>query len=423
MTFVRKFLDVLKKNTSTTVPQPFTDTAAASEHLPQTTVRATTCITEESAPDVSNDSEPQTSNLDSGSHAVQDDISQVPPAASPADNDNGIDLYALLLFWKSRPQIYGSPRREASAEEYLLYGKTLMLWLYEKPSPLRTSFPYYFELCDISNPQKLQEQLLHENYFQPASGRAVLSLYTVPELKIIADSIGCSKSGKKAELLDRICNQMDEATLTATTLQKQLYELSNKGKAFLQDNYDYIEFHRHAKYNISLYDFNKNRFLDGHKRTFNDNAYTFLAQKIYQNCVQGIYHGMCSDYYALHEISLSEGRYDIALDSYLRSLYLNSCCVWNVQYCSSRNYSESDFSHVIVFTYHSAVPLVKMQEFYSRSYVEDIYNDLSLPPSFLTQEEFKEMAEEMINSISFDYAKYNQLIASRLGDFSRLQSV
>ena len=187
-------------------------------------------------------------------------------------------------------------------------------------------------------------------------------------------------------------------------------------------NYDYVELHRHQSYDISLYEFNKNRVLDGHrKRTFNDNIYTLVSERIYRKSVHRNYYMLDYDYHILYEITLSEHFYDIAITHYLRYLYLKSCCIRTAQYYAT-NYPHSDFNenNEVIFTVQSASPIVDISKFYKVSYIKDMYIDKTLPPSFLTEYEFVNMIDEMINSTLFDYAKYNNLIISRLKKYSKL---
>lgn len=338
------------------------------------------------------------------------------------DCTKDIDFQNIQCFWKSHPQVYGDSSKEATADEYMLYGKTLLLWLFEKASPLKTTFPVYFEReCHITNPKKLQSALLNKAYIEPAPIHNVIAAYKMQDLKIIADSIGCSKGGKKVELVNRICQNLSEDTLNSVLSQSELYVLSDKGKSFLRANRDYVELHRHPNYCVSLYDFNRNRFLGNRRRLFNDNVYTLISQRIYTNSVHRYYNMMEFDYLTLYNITLSENRYDIALNNYLRSLYLKSCCIHTVQYFSTAFY-HSDFiaEGQIIFTSHSASPIAELGKFYDNSYIENIYEDKSLPPSFLTKDDFIEMVKDMINETIFDYEKYNKLIIKRLQECSRL---
>lgn len=339
------------------------------------------------------------------------------------DCTKDIDFQNIQCFWKSHPQVYRDSSEEATADEYMLYGKTLLLWLFEKASPLKTTFPVYFEReCHISNPQKLQSELLHDSYIMPAPLALVLSTYKMQELKKIADNLGCAKGGKKAELINRIYENLNESMMNSIISDSNLFTLSEIGRAFLSSNYDYVELHRHWDYRISLYDYNQNRFPDNiRKRTFEDNVYTLISQRVYTNCLRRNYLLMDADYNILYKIALSEHLYDIAIKHYLRFLYLKSCCVYTAQYFSTASYHSNFIAEgQIIFTSHSASPIAELGKFYDNSYIENIYEDKSLPPSFLTKDDFIEMVKDMINETIFDYEKYNKLIIKRLQECSRL---
>lgn len=334
---------------------------------------------------------------------------------------NVISLQKIRYYWNAHPQNYQRNFRESSIREYEIYGKTLLLWLFEKASPLKTNFPVYFEReCHISNPSKMQSQLLQDAYIVPAPLLDILSSYKMQDLKIIADSIGCVKKGKKEELIERIYQNLDENITRTLISGSNLFILSNKGRTFLNDNYDYVELHRHWNYNLSLYDFNRNRFCGNCKRSFEDNAYTLIRQRIFSNCSHCYYHMMEYDYYSLYSIALSGHKIDIALDCYLRYLYLISCCIRTAQYYATGFY-HSDYNpqDEIIFTSRNAACIAELSYFYDRSYVENIYEDKSLPPSFLTKDEMANMIDNIIANAAFDYTKYNELIISRLRKYSR----
>ena len=337
-------------------------------------------------------------------------------------NHDSVSLQNIRHFWQINEDNYIDNFKNASTDEYLVYGKTLMLWGFQKASPLKAQFPVYFEReCHISNPKKLQIELLYNSYIEPASLNAILETYKMPELKIIADSVGCSKSGKKSELIHRICENIDDDMANSVISNSKLFMLSEKGKRFLDSNYDYVELHRHWRYNVSLYDFNKNRIPSNRKRTFNDNIFNLISQRIYRNTLHRHYYMIEYDYHALYEIAISEHHFDIALDNYLRFLYIKSCCIRTAQYYAT-DFPHSNFNekNEFIFGSQDASPIVELSNFFNKSCIKYIYNDKSLPPSFLTENELTHMIEDMITSMSFDYMKYNKLIITRLKKYSKI---
>ena len=128
---------------------------------------------------------------------------------------------------------------------------------------------------------------------------------------------------------------------------------------------------------------------------------------------------MESDYRSSYEITLSEGRYDIAIKDYITSLYLRTCCV---RIASYTHYTEHDYSYEIVFTATIATKMIELAEFYHQNLVDNVYNDISLPPSFLTKEEFLSAVSEMLSETMFDFEKYNNIIRERLNKYSSLEN-
>ena len=328
-------------------------------------------------------------------------------------------LINVHKFWELYPQTHNcnnSP--DASPDEYLLYGKVLMLWAYKKCSSLYVNYPAYFmRECHISNPQKLRNSLIKCGYFDKPNIREIFDSYNVAKLKLIATSIGCKKSGPKAELINRIILCMSPSSISKYVEECNCYSISNKGMVFLENNYDLVELHRHADYNISLSEYCANRYVGNKKRTFEDNIFHTLSNRIFNNCSKRYYFMMKYDYKNLYHIELSEHRYDSAIDSYLRAVYLDTCCMNEAIYC----YPRQDFHYLDVFTPEICSGIVKLERFYSPTFIDNIYNDLSLPPSFLSCDEFKSAVYDMLTQISFDFEKYNNIIRERLNLYSKLK--
>ena len=328
------------------------------------------------------------------------------------------DVKNIYNFYRQYPQNNAFPKDRTQAHEYLLYAKTLILDSYNKPSPIRDTYPAYFLAeCNISNPRKLINQLIKEGYLGPPSARDLLNLYKLPELKIICDSIGCKKSGRKAELINRILNNTSPEFVEQYFQDCELYSLTEKGALFLQSNYDYVQLHR-FRYNITLHEFNANRFLGNRKRSFEDNIHYIISNRIYHNCLKHNYHYMEFEYRALYEITRSECNYDLAIKYLLTALYLKTCCIHIMTICIY--YSDYSMQGQIIFNNTVVIPIVRLSQYYDTRIVDDIYGDLSLPYSFLSLEEFKEAISEMISEISFDSEKYNNIIRNRLEEYIRI---
>lgn len=328
-------------------------------------------------------------------------------------------LKNMHKFWELNPQTHNcnnSP--DASPDEYLLYGKVLMLWAYRKCSPLYVNYPVYFmRECHISNPQKLRNSLIKHGYFDKPNIQEIFDTYNMAKLKLIATSIGCKKNGSKSELINRIILCLSPSFISKYVEECNCYSISDKGRVFLENNYDLVELHRHAGYHISLSEYCANRYVGNKKRTFENNIFCTLSTRIFNNCSKRYYYMMKYDYKNLYQIVLSEHRYDCAIDSYLRAVYLDTCCMHEATYC----YTRQDFHYLNVFTPETCSGIVELKRFYSPIIIDNIYNDLSLPPSFLSCDEFKAAVYDMLTQISFDCEKYNNIIRERLNLYSILK--
>lgn len=329
-------------------------------------------------------------------------------------------LKHIKTFWNMYSQEYSDENiADATKDEYLFYGTVLMLWACRKATPvgLPGDYPVYFiRECHISNPQKLHIQLIEDGYFGEPNIYDIISNYKMDELRVIADSVGCKKSGTKQDLVHRIIENLDNNDIARIINDSHCYSLAQKGIDLLAENYDYVKLHKNQNFNISLYEYNNVRIPDGiRKRTFEDSVFCILSNRIYTNCVKHHYRLMGADHLALYQITVNEHHIDIALDSYLRYLYLKSCCVRAASY---RTYTipamNNNFGSEIVFTAKTAQPLIELSKFYNDGFVKYIYKDLSLPPSFLSETEFCSAINEMLTETIFDYEKYNQLIRDRL---------
>lgn len=340
--------------------------------------------------------------------------------AKPKRTHVPVSLRNIKAFWKAYPQTYNGPTNpDASTSTYLLYAKTLLLWAYGKCCPVPDGYCWYFTSeCHLSNPRKLHIELINDGYLGLPSAKEVLSKYKMPELKIIANSVGCRKGGKKSEIIERIISSMHDEELINLIEKSECYSLTEKGMLFLSNNYDLVELHRHQTYNISLSVFFANRIIGNKKRSFWDNAFSIISQRILYKSLNRCYYQLAQDYHSLYDIALYEGRYKDALEARLTVLYLNTCLIHEAPlYINSLcfgDYWDVIDESVIVFTEYTAPDFVKLQKIYSPIYVDNIYKDYALPPSFLSVDEFKQSLSEMLCETIFDFNKYNIIIRERL---------
>ena len=132
------------------------------------------------------------------------------------------------------------------------YAKTIFLWAHEKASAVRKNDDYarYFLYeCGISNPSAYHRELIRAGCFEKAPATAILNSLKVADLKQFLSSIGQVSTGKKDVLIERIIQNADESSL-ATLCPEELYVLSEIGRAFLEEHYDYVMVHKHKNWGI-----------------------------------------------------------------------------------------------------------------------------------------------------------------------------
>lgn len=331
-----------------------------------------------------------------------------------------LSLQEIRDYWKEHPIQYGENYDNiAKPDEYLFYGKILMLSLYEKATSVRedNDFPNYFTYeCHISKPKQLLILLIEEGYITEANSRELLSLYTVQNLKTLAEHIGCKKTGTKYELITRILQNLDDSSFLYSTSNK-FYSLSDKGIVFLQKNFDYIHLHKNWEFNISLFEYNNQRMLDINHR-FEDVSYSLLIKRIKKSFGNNELLGIKRDFYSLYKISLIREDFPRALFFYICSLYLATCCIDYVHLLNNDfELEHHDSSAHIVYSTSMATNLAGLQKYYSTDIVDYLYNSAIFPPSFLSKYEFKQSIENIFCQIVFDFEYYNNLIFYRLEEY------
>jgi hypothetical protein len=333
-------------------------------------------------------------------------------------NNPNKDLYEIKKFWNTHKISYPPRMPDATIHEYYMYAKTLMLWWYSKGAELKYEFPTYItEGCNISNPVQFQDNLIKEKYIQPASLLSILQAYKMDELRILADSIGCVKKRKKDDLVNEIYKSLDNDSTQMLLSHSNTYELSEKGELFLQGNYDYVKLHKHSSYRISLYEFNQNRFIGNRKRTFEDTAFQIISTRVYNNCLNGYYQTMAYDFLSEYKVALDRNLDSVALEAYLKMIYIKTCCIDHVSCDYVSEYTLKYAFENYPFTIRMVLPITKMANWYNPMYIENIYSDSLLPPSLMPISIFKNMISEIIDSITFDFQKYNNYLRNRLEDY------
>lgn len=199
-------------------------------------------------------------------------------------------------------------------------------------SEIRNNNEYslYFEgRYGIVNISRLHQWLYEQGYFRKANFHEAISLYKVTELKTILESIGLKKTGKKSDLIDRVANAIDDEQKARITSQCERLFITEKGRAFLEENEDYVMWHK-KPYGVTFKEFNQHRILCGRKRKFHDTIFNVLSQKAAEYQVKGYFSRLEMIYFWLGESLYDDGRYDLAIRYYIYRLYFSTNLAWHV---------------------------------------------------------------------------------------------
>ena len=130
--------------------------------------------------------------------------------------------------------------------------------------------------CGIANSSAYHWELIRSGYFEKAPATAILNSLKVADLKQFLSSIGQVSTGKKDVRIERIIQNADESSL-ATLCPEDLYVLSEIGRAFLEEHYDYIMVHKHKNWGIDWKEH------DAHRRSgysFYDTVWGILNKRV-----------------------------------------------------------------------------------------------------------------------------------------------
>lgn len=117
----------------------------------------------------------------------------------------------------------------------LLPGEIVLLGWLENKSATREYPRYYSSTYDIDAFKKTQK-LIEEGYIRGASPKEGLLLLCSIDLSKILERNGIKKTGKKQDLIDRICNSLTLEEIEEC-IESKVYVVTDKGKSTLEKHY------------------------------------------------------------------------------------------------------------------------------------------------------------------------------------------
>jgi len=297
----------------------------------------------------------------------------------------------------------------------------------QKGSKIRDNNQYslYFEgQYGIVNINRLHQWLYEQGYLRQAVLCEALSLYKVTELKTILESLGLKKSGNKPDLIDRVINNISDDEKSRILNECEHLFLTEKGRAFLEENEDYVMYHRKS-YDVSFDEFNRHRILQGRKRKFYDTIFQALNEKAFTYQYNQWFSKLEMIYFNLSEVLYDEGRYDLALQNTLFRLYfstnLASHPYWfdldHVKYNGIENQKEHIIACNDVFLKHDLDRIVELKEYYNEHILDIIYGYHILPYTIFDKLDLADVIHDLLNEVYFDIEHYMNCIVIKYENY------
>ena len=293
-------------------------------------------------------------------------------------------------------------------------------------SKIRNNNEYslYFEgRYGIVNISKLHQWLYKQGYLRPAVLSEALGLYKVTELKTILESLGLKKIGNKSDLIERVISAIDDEEKARIVNQCEHLFVTEKGLAFLEENEDYVMFHRKS-YGVTFREFNKHRILQGKKRKFYDTIYNVLSQKAAEYQIKGYFSQLEMIYFWLAESLYDEGRYDLAIRYYIYRLYFSTNLAWHVALFDVELVKfhgvkkEQDYIKSLheIFNKGTLDRLIELKDYYEEHILDIVYDMQILPYCIFDKMDMADAIHDLYegtfdeecntNYICINYGKY-----------------
>lgn len=284
------------------------------------------------------------------------------------------------------------------------YAKANFLNLFSKPKQFMKNgeyAQYFLYEMGIRNCEQYGRELIAAGYLSPIEGAAAYENYKLPELKSMLEQLGLPVSGKKAALIDRIMSCGDPDFIKNHT-PKDMYQLSDMGRAFVEQHDAYVQIHRHRNNGISWQEYDK---VADKNADYLTNMWKIFNQKLSRASLIE----QRSIYLNMHNIMNEEGKNSDALELLLKVLYIDfSGHQFPEMYDLYRRkiYSKSqllDMFNVVIMVAPGLLEyLNKFKDFYDSEMIDVLYS-WRLPVQITKKEVFETVVECYMNgSLNYD---------------------
>lgn len=282
------------------------------------------------------------------------------------------------------------------------YAIALMLDVYGQASPVMSSreYPLYFTReCNVTNPRMLHQSLVKSGFLVQSSTEDILKTLTVVELKDILSVYNLPKTGRKADLIQRIINSIDLRNLDVFK-SKKYYSLSASGQVFLSEHADYVLLHKYSAWQLPFAQYCELR------EKLGSNQFYAIAEMILKERIRkaSTEYDKWSGYFYLSILYNNIDKFPDSLLCYLRVLYLDLN--------DGRHYTPYTAS---VFSKDVIAAIASLQEYYTDTMVDTVFHERLTSARYCNKSTFFEILHDVFNEASFPFDKWNSYFYSKAG--------
>ncbi len=280
------------------------------------------------------------------------------------------------------------------------YATAAFIRYFQKGKPLgkiNDDFPRYMNYTfNVYNPIEYQLKVLKNGYIEKAPEIFSLSILTIPALKDILRNAKLPLKGKKADLIQRIQDNLDISQLKL----EQLYIPSAKGTEHFK-RYEYV--FSLPNYNISIDEYDSYEKLVQDDISPNDRIRKILNERFNRANLSSNYEYAGNIKCNIHKLLYSENKYEDALYNLISALYYDTYRTEKEAFIENfgeemledefwnEELQEEELLDTIEFNLWMVSDLQKLKDYYDSKMVDNCYTSYNLPNHHLSKEQFSNL--------------------------------
>ena len=271
----------------------------------------------------------------------------------------------------------------------------------------------------IPYPHDLHLLLIKEGYYIKSDLNNILNAKTIPQLKDLAKELNITIKGKKDELVYQLESQMNDNNKNELLNKSRLYILSEKGNGYLNQHSDFVTLAEHYMWNITQKDIDDFRVNEPNYSVY-EIAEAILLKRINHSLSIGLNNYSSSTCHCLAELYNELGNSREALKFYLGLLLLDI----NMTHFQNEEFYES-YVNSVKDAYsnesYGVLPpgiiktVLDNKRIIDGKLIQEAYDSVkNCSKIYLTDIEFDNMINDLIETDKIDEKKYLKLIVNRL---------